>query len=335
MVAQLRELNRAAGPDAWLRSAQRTLQTGLGGLGELAAAFDGELGLGFCAAVSLIRSTHGRVILTGIGKSGHIARKIASTMASTGTPAMYVHPVEASHGDLGMITSKDVIVMISNSGETAELRAMLDYAKRFAVKIIAMTSRAKSTLSEKADVTLLLPAAREACPNGLAPTTSSLLQLALGDALAMALLEDKGFNAAQFKTFHPGGLLGAQLAHVADLMHKAPQLPIASPDMAMSDALVVMTQMSFGCLGVTDAAGQLIGIVTDGDLRRHMSHELVDLQVKQVMTPAPRTIVPDALAAEALEMLNSLKITSLFVVDEVGRPLGLVHIHDLLRIGVR
>ena len=328
MVVQLRELSKT-GPDAWLSSAQRTLQTELGGLNELATAFDGELGLGFCEAVSLIRSTQGRVILTGIGKSGHIARKIASTMASTGTPAMYVHPVEASHGDLGMITSKDVIVMISNSGETAELRAMLDYAKRFAVKIIAMTSRAESTLSEKANVALILPAAREACPNGLAPTTSSLLQLALGDALAMALLEDKGFNAAQFKTFHPGGLLGA------DLMHKPPRLPIASPDLAMSDALVVMTQKSFGCLGVTDGTGRLIGIVTDGDLRRHMSHELVDLPVGKVMTSMPRTIAPDTLASEALEMLNSLKITSLFVIDEAGCPLGLVHIHDLLRIGVR
>jgi arabinose-5-phosphate isomerase len=333
MAVQLREVNKS-GPDQWVKSARRTLQTELGGLTDLAAAFDGELGVSFCKAVSLIRATHGRVILTGIGKSGHIARKIASTMASTGAPSMYVHPVEASHGDLGMITSKDVIIMISNSGETTELRAMLDFAKRFAVKIIAMTSRAQSTLSEKADVTLLLPAAAEACPNGLAPTTSSLLQLALGDALAMALLEDKGFNAAQFKTFHPGGLLGAALSHVADLMHKPPQLPIASPDMAMADALVVMTQKSFGCLGVTDGTGRLIGIVTDGDLRRNMSHELVDLPVGEVMTPSPRTIAPDALASEALEMLNSLKITSLFVIDEVGRPVGLVHIHDLLRIGV-
>jgi arabinose-5-phosphate isomerase len=334
MAVKLRELQRT-GPDAWLQSAQRTLQTELAGLTELAAAFDGELGLAFCEAVGLIRATQGRVILTGVGKSGHIARKIASTMASTGTPSMYVHPVEASHGDLGMITSKDVIVMISNSGETIELRAMLDYAKRFAVKIIAMTTRAQSTLAEKADVTLLLPAAREACPNGVAPTTSSLLQLAMGDALAMALLEDKGFNTAQFKTFHPGGLLGAALSHVSDLMHKPPQLPLASPDMAMSDALVVMTQKSFGCLGVTGEDGRLIGIITDGDLRRHMSHELVDLPVAEVMTENPRTIGPDALASEALEMLNSLKITSLFAINEAGCPVGLVHIHDLLRIGVR
>jgi arabinose-5-phosphate isomerase len=333
MGVKLRELSKT-GPDAWLQSAQRTLQTELGGLTELAAAFDGELGLGFCEAVALVRATQGRVILTGIGKSGHIARKIASTMASTGTLSMYVHPVEASHGDLGMITSRDVIIMISNSGETPELRAILDYAKRFAVKIIAMTSRAQSTLSEKADITLLLPAAREACPIGLAPTTSSLLQLALGDALAMALLEDKGFNSAQFKALHPGGLLGAALSHVSDVMHKPPRLPIAAPDMVMSDALVVMTQKSFGCLGVTDAAGRLIGIVTDGDLRRHMSHELVDLPVAEVMTPTPRTIAPDTLASEALEMLNSLKITSLFVIDDGERPVGLVHIHDLLRIGV-
>lgn len=334
MAVHLRELNRT-GADAWLQSAQRTLQTELAGLTELAAALDGELGLGFCEAVRLIRSTQGRIILTGIGKSGHIARKIASTMASTGTPSMYIHPVEASHGDLGMITFKDVIIMISNSGETPELRGMLDYAKRFAVKIIAMTSRSQSTLAEKADITLLVPAPREACPIGLAPTTSSLLQLALGDALAMALLEDRGFNSTQFKAFHPGGLLGAALSHVSDFMHKPPRLPTASPDMVMSDALVVMTQKSFGCLGVTDAQGRLIGIVTDGDLRRHMSHELVDLPVSQVMTTDPHTITPDALASEALEMLNSLKITSLFAIDETGCPVGLVHIHDLLRIGVR
>jgi arabinose-5-phosphate isomerase len=331
---RLRELDNS-GREAWLESAGRTLAVELAGLTELRNAFAGDLGRGFCEAIDLIRSTQGRVILTGIGKSGHIARKIASTLASTGTPAMYVHPVEASHGDLGMITSKDVIVMISNSGETTELRSMLDYAKRFSVKLIAITSRPGSTLCVKADVALVLPAAREACPNGVAPTTSALLQLALGDALAMALLEDKGFNTAQFKAFHPGGMLGAALSHVADFMHKRPELPIASPDMAMSDALVVMTQKSFGCLGVTDDGGRLVGIITDGDLRRHMSHELVDLPVAEVMTPTPHTVAPDTLASEALEMLNAMKITSLFVVDEASRPVGLVHIHDLLRIGVR
>jgi arabinose-5-phosphate isomerase len=334
MVAQLREVGRA-GPEAWLESAQRTLAIEAAGLSELAGAFKAELGSRFCQAVSLIRSNGGRIILTGIGKSGHIARKIASTMASTGTPSMYVHPVEASHGDLGMITSKDVIIMLSNSGETVELRAMLDYAKRFSVTIIAITSRAESTLAEKADIALILPSPREACPIGLAPTTSCMLQLALGDTLAMALLEDRGFNSAQFKAFHPGGLLGAALSHVSDLMHKPPGLPTAPADMVMSDALVVMTQKSLGCLGVLNEAGRLIGIVTDGDLRRHMSHDLLELAVSEVMTRNPRTVTPDTLAAEALEMLNSIKITSLFVIDAEERPVGLVHIHDLLRIGVR
>jgi len=334
MVAQLREVGRAE-PVSWLKSAQRTLDIEAAGLSELARAFNGDLGMRFCEAVGLIRSTSGRIILTGIGKSGHIARKIASTMASTGTLSMYVHPVEASHGDLGMITSKDVIIMLSNSGETVELQAMLDYAKRFSVTIIAVTSRGGSTLAEKADIALILPSPREACPIGLAPTTSCMLQLALGDALAMALLEDRGFNSAQFKAFHPGGLLGAALAHVSDLMHRPPRLPLAHADMVMSDALVVMTQKSLGCLGILDEGGRLIGIITDGDLRRNMSHELLDLPVSAVMTRNPRTVGPDTLASEALEMLNSIKITSLFVVDGDERPAGLVHIHDLLRVGVR
>jgi arabinose-5-phosphate isomerase len=270
-----------------------------------------------------------------MGKSGHIARKIAATLSSTGTPAFLVHPAEASHGDLGMITNQDAIVMISNSGETAELKAMLDYAKRFAVNLICITSRAESTLADQADIALILPDAREACPIGMAPTTSTMLQLAIGDALALALLEDKGFNAAQFRTFHPGGLLGAALTHVHDVMHKPPRLPLVPASMAMSEALLVMTQMSFGCLGVIDGDGTLIGVVTDGDLRRHMSRDLVDLPVAKVMTRAPRTIEGDALASEALEQLNTLKITSLFVCDEARRPVGLIHIHDLLRLGVR
>ncbi len=319
----------------FVESALRTLDAEVEGINALAAAIHDGLGQSFIAAVELIRSAKGRLIVTGMGKSGHIARKIAATFASTGTPAFFVHPGEASHGDLGMITASDVIIMISNSGETVELRSMLDYAKRFSVKLIAMTSRGDSTLAEKADITLLLPLVREACPNGVAPTTSAMMQLALGDALAMALLEDKGFNTAQFKAFHPGGLLGAALAHVSEMMHKPPRLPVVDSGMAMPDALVVMTQKSLGCLGVTDGSGRLIGIITDGDLRRHMSRDLFDLQVTDVMTRTPRTISPDTLASEALETLNSLKITSLFVIDEVARPVGLVHIHDLLRIGVR
>ncbi|MGE3830861.1 MAG: SIS domain-containing protein [Parvibaculaceae bacterium] len=333
-MAQLYEF-KPASRESWLASARRTLSIQHDGLSKLIGALDGPLGEAFCRAVDMIRNTPGRTILTGMGKSGHIARKIAATLSSTGTPAFLVHPAEASHGDLGMITNQDAIVMISNSGETAELKAMLDYAKRFSVNLICITSRPDSTLADQADIALILPDAREACPIGMAPTTSTMLQLAIGDALALALLEDKGFNAAQFRTFHPGGLLGAALTHVHDVMHKAPRIPLVPGSMAMSEALLVMTQMSFGCLGVIDEDGTLIGVVTDGDLRRHMSRDLVDLPVAEVMTRAPRTIEGDALASEALEQLNTLKITSLFVCDEARRPVGLIHIHDLLRLGVR
>jgi arabinose-5-phosphate isomerase len=325
----------AEGVRGWIASARRTLGIESEALAKLIAALDGPLGIAFGEAVRLIKEASGRVVVTGMGKSGHIARKIVATLASTGTPAFFVHPAEAGHGDLGMIAGDDVIIMISNSGETAELRAILDYAKRFNVKIVGLTSRAESTLSSLSDVTLCLPDAREACPIGMAPTTSTLLQLAMGDALALALLEDRGFNAAQFKTFHPGGLLGAALTHVQEIMHKAPRLPLVAPQTPMAEALVTMTQKSFGCLGIVDDKGKLIGILTDGDLRRHMSRGLIDQMVADVMTPSPHTITPEALAAEALEHLNTAKITALFVVDEQNRPVGLVHVHDLLRQGVK
>lgn len=321
---------------SWIGSAKRTLTIESEAMAKLIQALDGPLGRAFGEAIRLIKQGSGRVIMTGMGKSGHIARKIAATLASTGTPSFFVHPAEASHGDLGMIGRDDIIIMISNSGETAELRAVLDYAKRFHVKMIGLTSRADSTLSHHADVALCLPDAREACPIGMAPTTSTMLQLAMGDALALALLEDRGFNAAQFKTFHPGGLLGAALTHVRDFMHKTSQLPLVAPATPMAEALVTMTQKSFGCLGVVDdESGTLIGILTDGDLRRHMSRDLIDLTVSEVMTHTPRTIAPDTLASEALDILNSTKITSLFVVDDKLRPVGLVHVHDLLRHGVK
>jgi arabinose-5-phosphate isomerase len=325
----------AEGVRSWLDSAKRTLAIENEALTKLIAALDGPLGIAFGEAVRMIKEATGRVVVTGMGKSGHIARKIAATLASTGTPALFVHPAEAGHGDLGMIARDDVIIMISNSGETAELRAILDYAKRFDVKIIGLTSRAESTLASFSDVALCLPDAREACPIGMAPTTSTLLQLAMGDALALTLLEDRGFNAAQFKTFHPGGLLGAALTHVKEIMHKAPRLPLVAPATPMAEALVIMTQRSLGCLGIVDDAGKLIGILTDGDLRRHMSRDLIDQTIVQVMTHTPRTIAPDTLASEALEHLNSSKITALFVVDAENRPIGLVHVHDLLRQGVK
>jgi arabinose-5-phosphate isomerase len=318
----------------WLASARRSIETEQQGMTALIEALSGPLGEAVADAVELIIAARGRVILSGMGKSGHIGRKIAATLASTGTPALFVHPAEASHGDLGMITTQDVVIMISNSGESAELRDMLTYTRRFAVPLIAMTARADSTLAREADVVLLIPNAREACPIGLAPTTSTLLQLALGDALAIALLEDKGFTAKDFREFHPGGKLGAQLKHVSDVMHGRDELPLAPPELRMSDALLIMTARSFGCLGVTDASGTLVGIVTDGDLRRHMSKELIDLRVADVMTHHPKTIDPDALTGEALELLNSAKITSVFVVDAEHKPIGLLHIHDLLRVGV-
>lgn len=327
-------LQAAPHDTTWRISAKRALVTEAEGLQQLIAAVDGPLGNALVRAIEAIRSSRGRVILTGMGKSGHIARKIAATLASTGTPASFVHPAEASHGDLGMITPDDVIIMISNSGESPELRDILNYSRRFRVTLIAMTTRPGSTLATEADILLLLPAAREACPNGLAPTTSTLLQLALGDALAMSLLESKGFSASDFKTFHPGGRLGARLKHVRDIMHPREQLPLAHPGMLMSDALILMTSRSYGCLGVISEDDRLIGIITDGDLRRNMRTDLLDLPVAEVMTRSPKTIAEGALASEALEMLQSLRITSLFVIDEAAHPLGLVHIHDLLRIGI-
>ena len=323
-----------AGREQWLASVRRAVSIESEGVKQLLAAFDGPLGAAICTAIDTIRQARGRVILAGIGKSGYIARKIAATLASTGTPALFVHPAEASHGDLGMITTDDVVIMVSNSGESPELKDILAYSRRFAVPLIAITANPAGTLATEADIVLLVPQAPEACPIGLAPTTSTLLQLALGDALAVALLEDKGFNAKQFRTFHPGGRLGAALTHLHAIMHKDARLPLVPPAMRMAEALLVMTEKSFGCLGVTDEAGRLVGIITDGDLRRHMSKNLIDLPAGDVMTHSPKTMSPDALASEALEVLNSAKITSLFIVDTDGRPVGLIHIHDLLRLGV-
>ena len=318
----------------WRASATRSLEIESAGLQALVAASSGELGNAIAQAIALIVKAQGRVIVSGIGKSGHVSRKIASTLASTGTPASFVHPAEASHGDLGMITPQDVVLILSNSGESAELRDMLDYVKRFKVPLIAICSRSESSLAKAADVVLLCPQALEACPIGMAPTTSTLLQLALGDALAVALLDDKGFSPSDFRAFHPGGKLGAQLKHVRDIMHSFDALPLVNSGSDMGAALVVMSSKSFGCVGVVAATGQLLGIITDGDLRRHMSPSLLQHSVDDIMTANPKTITPDMLAVQALERLNAAKITSVFVVDAQGKPAGLVHIHDLLRIGV-
>ncbi|MGA0530458.1 KpsF/GutQ family sugar-phosphate isomerase [Hansschlegelia sp. KR7-227] len=314
-------------------SAVRTLEIEAAGLDELARAMKGDLGAGFAAAVDLIAGARGRTIVSGMGKSGHVGRKIAATFASTGTPAFFVHPAEASHGDLGMITSDDVILALSWSGETAELRDLLHYARRFRVPVIAVTSTPKSALGRAADVVLILPKASEACPHGLAPTTSTTMQVALGDALAVALLESRKFTPGDFKRFHPGGKLGAVLTFVRDAMHVGEAVPLIARGAKMSEALIVMSAKSFGCVGVVDEAGCLVGIVTDGDLRRHMGPDLTGMAVDAVMTPSPRVVAPDDLAAGALSELESRSITALFVVED-RKPVGLVHIHDLLKLGL-
>lgn len=314
-------------------SVLRTLDLGQRGIEALRQAFDTSLCAGVDEAVRVILAARGRVIVTGMGKSGHIGLKIAATLSSTGTPAYFVHPGEASHGDLGMITPDDVILALSWSGETAELASIIHHSRRFKVRLIGMTSRADSTLACAADVALVLPLVTEACPHGLAPTTSTLIQLALGDGLAIALLEAKGFSAQDFKTFHPGGSLGGRLKLVGDLMHTADQLPLVALDELMSVALVTMSSKSFGCVGVTDPEGRLDGVITDGDLRRHMNSGLLDKRAGEIMTRKPKTIVATALAASALEVMNSTRITSLFVVH-AEKPVGLIHLHDLLRAGV-
>ena len=316
---------------AALASALRTLDLEVEGLKALRGRLAADLAEPFERAVGIVRQATGRVIVTGIGKSGHICRKIAATLASTGTPSYFVHPSEASHGDLGMITRDDVILALSWSGEPVELAGILNFAKRFGVPLIAVTSNAASTLGKAADIALVLPKAKEACPHGLAPTTSTTMQLALGDALAIALLESRGFTAIDFKMFHPGGKLGASLKHVGEIMHKGDALPLGPLEMPMSQALVVMTQKSFGCIGIVDDDGKLAGIVTDGDLRRHMGDGLLSRAAAEIMTKKPRTVGPETLASAALATLQG-RITALFVVDD-GRPVGIVHVHDLLRTG--
>ena len=316
-----------------VESALRTLATERDGLAELMTAIGDGLGDVFAAAVDRIAVAQGRIIVTGMGKSGHVARKIAATLASTGTPAHYVHPAEASHGDLGMVRSEDVIVALSWSGETTELADLIAYAKRFRVGLIAITSRSDSTLGRQSDLCLTLPKAREACPNGLAPTTSTTMQLALGDALAVALLERRGFTAEHFRVFHPGGKLGAQLRLIRDVMHVGDRLPIVPAGTRLDQAIEEISRKGFGCVIVVQPDGTLAGIVTDGDLRRNLRRDLTGLLVDEIMTRAPRTVSPDALLASALELQESSRITALIVV-EGQRPIGLVHYLDLLRAGV-
>ena len=308
----------------------RVIRAEIDGLQSLAAALDD----GFERAVAVCAAAHGRIIVTGIGKSGHVGRKIAATLASTGSPAQFIHPAEASHGDLGMVGPRDAILALSNSGETAELADMVAYSRRFAIPLIAITAGAGSTLAGAADVVLLLPPAAEACPMGLAPTTSTTMMMAIGDALAIALLERKGFSAADFRLFHPGGKLGRRLLRVRDIMHTADEIPLISLDARMGEAILMMTAKSFGCVGVCLSDGRLIGVITDGDLRRHMDESLLDRSASEVMHRNPKTIAASALGADALGVMNRFAITSLFVLDESERPVGFLHMHDCLQAGV-
>lgn len=313
-------------------AAQAVLAAEIAGLRALSAGLDAT----FCDAVGKLAACTGRVVVSGMGKSGHIGRKIAATLASTGTPAMFVHPAEASHGDLGMILPGDAVLALSNSGETEELADLVAHARRFGLLLVAITARATSALARAADIVLLLPHAAEGCPLGLAPTTSTTMQLALGDALAVALLTRRGFTSTEFSVLHPRGSLGAQLRLVGHLMHTGDAVPLAPLDLPMDRALLLMTGKGFGCLGAVSAEGRLCGILTDGDLRRAMGPGLLSRKVSEVMNHAPRTIAADALAADALRVMNAgaRPVTSLFVVDSQGMPAGILHVHDLLRAGV-
>lgn len=324
-AAELDERQRAA-----IAAGRRVLEAEAEALRRVAE----HLGTSFARAVDMLAALRGRVVVTGMGKSGHVARKIAATFASTGTPAIYVHPAEASHGDLGMIVEGDLVLALSNSGETAELRDLTLYTRRFHIPLVAMVGRPKSTLAEAADLVLLLPDIREACPMGLAPTSSTTAMLALGDALAVALLERKGFSARQFAVLHPGGRLGAQLQRVEQLMRRDDELPLVPLGTPMPEAVLEMTRKCLGCVGVVGNDGRLVGIVTDGDLRRHMGPDLMARQVEEIMTTRPRTIDGRALAVEALALMNECAITVLFVLDARGRPVGALHLHDCLRAGI-
>ena len=310
----------------YLDTARRVIATEAEGLAVLSAG----LGDRMARAVETIVAARGRVVVSGMGKSGHIGRKIAATFASTGTPAQFVHPAEASHGDLGMVAEGDVVIVLSNSGETPEIADIVAHTRRFNIPLIGVASRESSTLIRQSDVALILPAAPEACGKGIVPTTSTTMMLALGDALAVALMEHRKFTPEHFRTFHPGGKLGAQLSRVGDLMHE--DMPLVAEDTPMTEALLEISQKGYGVTGVTGQAGELVGIITDGDLRRHMQG-LLDHSAADVMTAHPRTIRPDQLAEAALAEMQSRKITCLFAVED-GQPRGILHIHDCLRAGI-
>ncbi|KGJ13575.1 KpsF/GutQ family sugar-phosphate isomerase [Paracoccus sanguinis] len=314
-----------------LDTARRVIRTEAAGLAALESALTGPLAAPFDAALRLILNATGRVVVSGMGKSGHVGRKIAATLASTGTPAQFVHPAEASHGDLGMVTRGDVVLVLSNSGETPEIADIVAHTRRFQIPLIGVAGREGSTLLRQSDVALLLPAAEEACGTGIVPTTSTTMTLALGDALAVALMAHRKFTPEHFRNFHPGGKLGARLSRVGDLMHD--DMPLVPEEAPMAEALLTISARGFGVTGVTGPDGRLVGIITDGDLRRHMDG-LLTHSAAEVMTRAPRTIAPGALAEAALAEMQARKITCLFAVEEDGRPAGILHIHDCLRAGM-
>lgn len=325
-------------PDADLQVARRVLALESDALGALAKSLDAS----FARAVDIMLAVEGRVIVSGMGKSGHVGNKIAATLASTGTPAQFVHPGEASHGDLGFFTAKDAALLMSNSGKTQELADIIAFAKRAGIPLIGMTGGADSPLAQHSDVALILPPVGEACPMGMAPTTSTTMMLALGDALAVALMERRGFTEDQYRVLHPGGSLGKRLVRVLDIMHTGPEMPLVALETPMSDVLVEMTSKRFGCAGIIDADGGLAGIITDGDLRRHMQGDLLKRTAREVMTPRPQMVRAHALGGEALRLMTESPVrkTCLFVVadEDVGKPapkaIGIVHIHDCLRAGV-
>jgi arabinose-5-phosphate isomerase len=333
----LKPVKPGAARDGDLGAADRVLAYAADAMGALAAALDGE----FVRAIDAMLAASqkgGRIIVSGMGKSGHIGKKLAATLSSTGSPAYFVHPAEASHGDLGAITTQDVVVMLSWNGETAELADLISYAKRFRIPLIGIASNPESTLMQAADIRLLLPRAPEACPNGMAPTTSTTMMLALGDALAVALMERKNFSPDQYRDLHPGGSLGRALIRVADLMHRGAEIPLAREDAGMRDVLIVMAERRFGCVGLTDAQGGLTGIITDGDLSRHIDGAgFLNHKASEVMTRDPKIAAPGQLAVEALAFMNEHKITRLFVLDagdKSRKPVGILHIHDCLRAGL-
>lgn len=317
---------------ASIASALRTVTTEQAGIAMLAAALENELAEPFAKAVNVLSAIRGRVIVTGVGKSGHIGSKIAATLASTGTPAFFVHPAEANHGDLGMIAHDDAIIAMSWSGESLELKGIIAYSRRFSIPLIALTAGTTSSLALEADIVLALPKVPEACPHGLAPTTSTLLQLVVGDALAIALLEARGFTPDHFRVFHPGGKLGATLTHLSKIMRKGDDLPLVPMGTKMPEAVMKLSRKKVGCVIIVDERGGLAGIITDGDVARNLHRNLKDVSVEEIMIRTPKTVSPDMSAGAAIAYLNDNSIGSLVVVED-GKPVGVVHFHDLLRIG--